>query len=151
MRSRVCVIVSLAFALATVTAAPVVQAVPAATFEAGENASIALNFDDARRIYAAAAASPAEPAKDRAAAYRQLGVLAWRLDGNAQAAKKAFADALAVARTSARRTARLPVSTRTNASMMRPCPPPRLRSPLLHRGLNVRPPSFPSPTRSAQN
>lgn len=69
-------------------------AMPDATFDAGEDALIAAKFGEARRIYAAAAASPAQPPKDRAAALRQLGVMSWRLYADAASAERYFAEAL---------------------------------------------------------
>lgn len=65
------------------------------TFEAGEAAYIAGQFDEARAIYAAAAAAAATP-KDRAASHRQLAIMAWRLDGDGTTAERHFASALAV-------------------------------------------------------
>jgi hypothetical protein len=67
-----------------------------ATFEAGEAAYIAQDFPEARAIYAAAAASSSQPPKDRAAAYRQLAVMAWRLDDDSASTERNFANALTV-------------------------------------------------------
>jgi hypothetical protein len=69
---------------------------PAPAFEAGEAAYIATKFDEARALYAAAAASTAVAPKDRASALRQLGVMAWRLDGDNATAERRFGEALAV-------------------------------------------------------
>src|SRR5262245_22937882 len=66
-----------------------------ATFAAGEEAYVALKFDDARRLYAAAAASAATP-KERASSLRQLGVMAWRLAQRNDEAQRYFDQALAV-------------------------------------------------------
>jgi hypothetical protein len=65
-----------------------------ATFQAGEDAYIALHFAEAKAAYRAAAASGT--AKDRADSLRQLGVIAWRLDGHPAEAERYFRDALAV-------------------------------------------------------
>jgi len=67
-----------------------------ATFAAGEQAYISLRFDQARQAYAVAAASPQEPAKERASALRQLGVMAWRLYERNDEAQRYFDQALAV-------------------------------------------------------
>jgi hypothetical protein len=69
---------------------------PPATFEAGEAAYVATNFDQARTIYAAAAAAPAVAPKDRASSLRQLGVMAWRIDNDNARAQRLFGEALAV-------------------------------------------------------
>ena len=78
-----------------------VQPLPArsrqpATFSAGEDAYVALKFGEARAIYSAVATAPSQAAKDRAAAWRQLGVMAWRLSGNASEAEKDFNQAVAI-------------------------------------------------------
>ena len=65
-----------------------------ATFQAGEDAYVALHFAEARAAYQAAASSGST--KDRADALRQLGVMAWRLDGNGTEAERYFRDALSV-------------------------------------------------------
>jgi len=75
--------------LTSATAAP-------ATFQAGEEAYIALHFSEARAAYRAAAALAVGPAKDRAAALRQLGVMTWRIDNRPAEAEHYFAEALAV-------------------------------------------------------
>lgn len=75
-------------------AAEMATAAPPPTFQAGEQALIATHFDDARRLYAATAASSGQPPKDRASALRQLGVLAWRLQEDGKSADRFFTDAL---------------------------------------------------------
>ena len=67
-----------------------------ATFQAAEDAYVALQFDQARALYAAAGALPSQPAKERAAAYRELAVMTWRIDGNTSAAERAFDNALRI-------------------------------------------------------
>src|SRR6185436_1722243 len=62
----------------------------------GEQAYISLRFDQARQIYAAAAAAPQEPAKERASALRYLGGMAWRLYERNDDAQRYFDQALAV-------------------------------------------------------
>ncbi len=75
--------------LTSATAAP-------ATFQAGEEAYIALHFSEARTAYQATAALAASPAKDRTAALCQLAVMAWRIDNRPTEAEHYFAEALAV-------------------------------------------------------
>ena len=73
---------------------------PEATFEAGENAYVALNFDEARADYLAATKSAVQSLKDRAASWRQLGNMAWRLREHVAEAENDFREALALVATS---------------------------------------------------
>jgi hypothetical protein len=96
MYLRACWIAVIALCVGLAHSGLLARAEPAASFEAGETAYIAGNLDEARRIYAATAASPEAPAKDRAASARQLAVLAWRIAGDPAEAERWFASALAL-------------------------------------------------------
>ncbi len=92
MYSRLCVFIAIALAWAFTFQAHADPTPP--TFQAGEAALIATHFDDARRIYAAAATAPETSPKDRAASLRALAVMAWRLQGDNEGAERVFAQAL---------------------------------------------------------
>jgi hypothetical protein len=96
MYLRACAIVVAALCLGWTQLTLPARSEPAATFEAAEAAYIAGKFDEARRIYAATAASGAATPRDRAASLRQLAIMAWRLDGDNPSAERLFADALRV-------------------------------------------------------
>ncbi len=89
MYLRLCVFAAIALGLA-----PILASAAPATFQAGEGAYIAGKFDEARAIYEATAADQAANPKDRASSLRQLGVLAWRLNGDNATAERRLDDAL---------------------------------------------------------
>ncbi|MBI1210517.1 MAG: hypothetical protein GC190_03570 [Alphaproteobacteria bacterium] len=84
-------IFALSVAITVLGLTPVVAAPP--TFQAGEDAYVALHFAEARAAYQAAAVAGAP--RDRAESLRQLGVMAWRIDGRPGDAERYFRDAIA--------------------------------------------------------
>jgi hypothetical protein len=95
MYFRLCVVAAIVVGLGFVQSMPSYGA-PGATFQAGEGAYIAGQFDQARAIYEATAADAAAPPKDRASSLRQLGVIAWRLYGDNATAERRLGDALRI-------------------------------------------------------
>lgn len=84
------------FALALLFAAAAAFPAHAASYDAGQAAYRQNQIAEARSQYAAVAADPAASQRDRAGASRELGRLAWLIDGDAAEATRQLRAALAV-------------------------------------------------------